>query len=424
MKRKLQLAISVAMAGGLPSALAVGGGLIEDSTATLQLRNYYFMRDFSDIQGRNQQSKAEEWAQGFILNFKSGYTPGPVGFGLDVLGLMGVKLDSNSDRTNTGLLPVHNDGKAADNYGRLGLTLKARFSGTELRYGEQTPNLPILAHTDNRLLPQTYRGTTLISREIPGLTLQAGRLNTAVMRNSTDHQKMTALIINDPINPRRLAYATGDHYNYIGGDYSFNANRTTLSFWQGQLEDIYQQRFYGIKHALPLGAWTLSSDIGYFTATEDGHSKVGNLDNQLAYGLFSAKYKGHTFHVGYQGVYGDDGFLRIGDTLSPLGNELPTYQFSAPDERSWQIRYDFDFAGVGLPGLTSTVRYVKGDNVDTGARGFEGEDWERDLDLAYTIQSGPLKNVSIRWRNATARSNYATDIDENRLIVNYPIKLF
>ncbi|SEJ52710.1 outer membrane porin, OprD family, partial [Azotobacter beijerinckii] len=170
--------------------------------------------------------------------------------------------------------------------------------------------------------------------------------------------------------------------------------------------------------------WTLSSDIGYFTATEDGHSKVGNLDNQLAYGLFSAKYKGHTFHVGYQGVYGDDGFLRIGDTLSPLGNELPTYQFSAPDERSWQIRYDFDFAGVGLPGLTSTVRYVKGDNVDTGARGFEGEDWERDLDLAYTIQSGPLKSVSIRWRNATARSNYATDIDENRLIVNYPIKLF
>ncbi|WP_244541229.1 OprD family porin [Azotobacter beijerinckii] len=27
------------------------GGFIEDSTATLYLRNYYFMRDFSDIQG-------------------------------------------------------------------------------------------------------------------------------------------------------------------------------------------------------------------------------------------------------------------------------------------------------------------------------------------------------------------------------------
>ncbi|WP_256672882.1 OprD family outer membrane porin, partial [Pseudomonas sp. JG-B] len=63
------------------SALAAESGFIADSTATLQLRNYYFSRDFSDIVGPNQQSKAEEWAQGFILNFKSGYTPGPVGFG-------------------------------------------------------------------------------------------------------------------------------------------------------------------------------------------------------------------------------------------------------------------------------------------------------------------------------------------------------
>ncbi|AJE22686.1 OprD family porin [Azotobacter chroococcum] len=423
MKRKLQFAITLATAGGIPAAMAESG-FIEDSTATLQLRNYYFMRDFSDIQGRNQQSKAEEWAQGFIFNFKSGYTQGPVGFGLDALALVGVKLDSSRDRTNTALLPVHDDGEAADEYARLGLTLKTRFSNTELRFGEQTPNLPILAHTDNRLLPQTYQGTTLISREIPGLTLQAGRLNSASMRNSTDDGEMTALIINDPINPRRLAHVTGDHYNYIGGDYSFNANRTTLSFWQGQLEDIYQQRFYGIRHALPLGAWTLAADIGYYTAQDDGNTDAGSLDNQLLYGLFSAKYQGHTFFVGYQGVYGDDGFLRIGDTLSPLGNELPTYQFSAPDERSWQIRHDFDFATLGLPGLTSTLRYVQGDNVDTGPRGFEGEEWERDLDLAYTIQSGPLKNVSIRWRNAIARSNYATDIDENRIIINYAIKLF
>jgi len=338
--------------------------------------------------------------------------------------MVGVKLDSSRDRTNTALLPVGSDGEAEDEYSRLGLTLKARFAKTELRFGEQRPNLPILAHTDNRLLPQTYQGSTLISRDIPGLTLQAGRLNSASMRNSTDDEEMTALIINDPINPRRLAKASGDHFNYLGGDYSLNGGRTTLSFWQGQLEDIYQQRFYGIKHSLPVGAWTLNANIGYFTAQDDGNSDAGSIDNQLAYGLFSAKYKAHTFHVGYQGVYGDDGFVRIADTIAPLGNELPTYQFSAPDERSWQIRHDFDFAAIGLPGLTTTLRYVKGDNVDTGPRGFEGEEWERDLDLSYTIQSGPLKNVNIRWRNAMARSNYARDIDENRLIINYAIKLF
>ncbi|WP_313366055.1 OprD family outer membrane porin, partial [Pseudomonas sp.] len=118
-----------------PSLLAAEGGFFEDAKASLSARNYYFSRDFSDIVGAkaNQQSKAEEWAQGFILDFKSGYTPGPVGFGVDALGLLGIKLDSSPDRVNTGLLPVHGDGRAADEYSRIAPTFKARLSKTELR---------------------------------------------------------------------------------------------------------------------------------------------------------------------------------------------------------------------------------------------------------------------------------------------------
>ena len=57
-------------------------------------------------------------------------------------------------------------------------------------------------------------------------------------------------------------------------------------------------------------------------------------------------------------------------------------------------------------------------------REAEGEDWERDLDIGYVVQSGPLKNVSVRVRNVVARSNYRTDTDENRLILSYTIQLF
>jgi len=63
---------------------------IEDSKAAVELRNFYMNRDFRSGDG---QSKAEEWAQGFILKMESGYTEGPVGFGLDAIGLLGVKLD-------------------------------------------------------------------------------------------------------------------------------------------------------------------------------------------------------------------------------------------------------------------------------------------------------------------------------------------
>ncbi len=90
---------------------------------------------------------------------------------------------------------------------------------------------------------------------------------------------------------------------------------------------------------------------------------------------------------------------------------MPTYEFAFTDERSWQARYDYDFAALGVPGLTSTVRYITGNNVDTG-KGFEGKDRERDLDIGYVLQSGSLKGLGIRVRNVMARSNYRSDIDE------------
>ena len=40
------------------------------------------------------------------------------------------------------------------------------------------------------------------------------------------------------------------------------------------------------------------------------------------------------------------------------------------------------------------------------------------------VQEGPLKNVGIRWRNATVRSNFVNDLDENRLILSYTLPLW
>ncbi|MGV8429025.1 OprD family outer membrane porin, partial [Pseudomonas aeruginosa] len=44
--------------------------------------------------------------------------------------------------------------------------------------------------------------------------------------------------------------------------------------------------------------------------------------------------------------------------------------------------------------------------------------------LQYVFQSGALKNLGIRWRNATFRSNFTRDIDENRLIVSYTLPIW
>lgn len=70
------------------AAQAAEGGFLEDAKTDLVLRNYYFNRDFRDHDAG--KSLVDEWAQGFILKFSSGYTPGTVGVGLDAIGLFGV----------------------------------------------------------------------------------------------------------------------------------------------------------------------------------------------------------------------------------------------------------------------------------------------------------------------------------------------
>ena len=64
---------------------ACASGFVDDSHADLTMRNFYFDRNYVNA---TPQAAAREWAQGFVLNVRSGYTEGPVGFGLDAQGLM------------------------------------------------------------------------------------------------------------------------------------------------------------------------------------------------------------------------------------------------------------------------------------------------------------------------------------------------
>ncbi|MBD0687401.1 outer membrane porin, OprD family, partial [Pseudomonas sp. PSB18] len=96
--------IAVALAGSALPVLAAESGFVEDAKVNLNLRNFYFNRNFTNPSAA--QGKAEEWTQSFILDAKSGFTQGPVGFGMDVLGLYSIKLDGGKGTAGTQLLPV------------------------------------------------------------------------------------------------------------------------------------------------------------------------------------------------------------------------------------------------------------------------------------------------------------------------------
>lgn len=399
-------------AAALP-AHAEESGFIDGASANLNLRNFYINRNFTNPD--KSQGKAEEWTQSFILDAKSGFTQGTVGFGMDVLGLYSVKLDGGKGTSGTQLLPLDHDGRPADNFGRTNVAFKARLSQTELKVGEWMPVLPILRSDDGRSLPQTFRGGQITSREISGLTLYGGQMRANSPR---DDSSMSDLSMTG------RATVTSDRFNFQGAEYSFNDKRTQVALWNAELKDIYSQQFVNLTHSQPLGDWTLGANLGFFYGKDDGSARAGDLDNRTWSGLFSAKYGGNTFYVGLQKLTGDNAWMRVNGTSGgTLANDSYNSSYDNAREKSWQLRHDYNFAALGVPGLTLMNRYISGDNVHT-ATVSDGKEWGRESELGYTVQSGPLKNLNLKWRNSSIRRDYSSnEFDENRLIVSYPINL-
>ncbi|APC19553.1 porin (plasmid) [Pseudomonas frederiksbergensis] len=408
------------IAGVIGICTPASAAFVEDSKASVETRNFYMNRDFR--QSGAPQSKGEEWAQGFILRMESGYTAGPLGVGIDALGLLGIKLDSSPDRSGvTGLLPQGpNSKRAPDDYSELGLTGKLRVSKSILKLGTLIPKLPVLQPNESRLLPQTFQGGQLNSMELDNLTFNVGRLTQVNQRNSSNREDMTVMK-----GPRRNIVtgtnATTDQFDFIGGDYKWSSALST-GYHYAHLDDLYKQHYLTLTHTLPVTeGQSLKSDLRWSSSTDDGNS---NVDNRMLGAMFTYSLGAHAFGVTYQKMSGDTGFANVNGADPYLVNLLQINDFANQDERSWQARYDFNFAGIGIPGLTFMTRYVKGDQVNLGAAPGDGKEWERDTDIGYVIQSGSLKNLGIKWRNATYRTSFASDIDENRLILSYSLPLW
>jgi len=440
--------LAFAIAAGVLAQQAGAAGFVEDSKATLGLRNFYINSDNREGAGAN---KNEEWGQGFDLRFTSGYTQGTVGFGVDAIGLLGIRLDSGGGTNgNSGsayggtIFPSESNGKAVDNYSSLGLTAKAKISQTELKLGTLQPKLPVIVTNDGRLLPQTFQGGQITTNEITDLTLVGGQIEKAKGRNSSNNENLSI----SGANSRGVNWRDSNKFIYAGGDYKLTKD-LTAQYYYGNLEDFYKQHFLGLTHNWAIGPGVLKSDLRYFNSSDDGNngnqsayfssgnysgvnSGRGKVDNNLYSGLFLYSVAGHTFGGGYQVSNGSSDFpwLNQGDGSSAyLTTDMQIQKFARAGERTWQARYSYDFAKVGLAGLTAGVIYLKGDDIDTvsSTRGeFTGQsERERDITVAYVVQEGPLKNLGVTWKNAMWRSDIAStrNQDENRLILSYSLPL-
>ncbi|WP_194792180.1 OprD family porin [Pseudomonas sp. UFMG81] len=421
------------------SAQSQANGFIDDSTWNLLNRSVFDQRDYRHG-GRNgaarnaykprteRSGKAEEWAYGLMGTFNSGFTQGLVGVGVDAHAYLGVQLDSGGGRAGKArLLGVDNDGHPKDEYSRAGAAVKLRMANTVLSYGEQRVKTPVFSSSDSRLLPETATGWFLTSNEIDRLKLVAGHFTESTDRNASSHDQ--GFVVN---------YSNGRQGNTLdlaGAVWSPSAN-ASASLYTSRYEDSWNQHYLGstLSHALDAQR-SLGLDLNLYRTTDTGKALSGRIDN-TTWSLIGRYAQGpHTFSLGWQQVDGNTPFDYVTRGAIFLGNAVQLSDFNAPNEKSWQARYDLNMGVYGVPGLSLTALYVRGFDIDGThvdqrggyaylGYGKDGRHWERDLEARYVVQAGKAKDTAFSLRYNVHRGSAAQaelDADQIRLAVEWPV---
>jgi len=433
---KSTLALAVTL--GLVAQQASADGFLEDSKASISSRTMYYNAD-----NRSGGADQRETAEGLKLDYSSGFTQGTVGFGIDAQALTGIHLDGGRGKhpDNNSFFPSDSDGSAVDSWSRFGANAKFRISKTELHVGSAlAPLLPILLSNDSRLLPQTFDGGVITSKDIDGLTLTAGELQHSAGRASSDSTS--------------LAVAGGtrgsNEFRFAGGDWKVTKD-LTLQYYHAQLEDYYKQDFFGLVHVLPIADnQSFKTDLRYFNSNSIGKNgdtgyafnnnggyarHPGEIDNTTWSAMFTYTLGGQSLMLGHQSVSDDGGFVFLnqgnilkngnnagnGGTSFYLFTDSVVGSFIRAGENTNFGQYSYDFAGLGIPGLRASAAYLYGDNIKTPTGvGSSQNERETDLRVDYVVQTGPLKGfgTTLRTGNYRGDTNIANQ-DQTRLIFNY-----
>ena len=432
----LALASPLALAD---SAQSRANGFIEDSTWSLLNRTVYDNREYrhgaSNSGARNaykpraqRNGYAEEWAYGLMGTLQSGFTQGLIGVGVDAHAYLGVKLDSGGGRAGKArLLGLDNDGYPKDDFSRGGAALKLRLSNTVVSYGEQRVKTPVFSSSDSRLLPETANGVFLTSNEFNALKLVAGHFTESTDRNASSHDQGFVVNYSNAVK--------GDAFDLAGMVYTPSEN-LSASLYSSRYQDTWNQQYLGATFSQAIDEnRSLSLNFNLYRTTDEGKALSGNIDN-TTWSLLSTYAQGpHSFSLGYQKVHGDTPFDYVTRGAIFITNAVQLSDFNAPNEQSWQARYDLAMTPWGMPGLVLSAAYVRGSQIDGShvdprggyaylGYGKGGKHWERDLEARYVVQSGTAKGTIVSLRHNVHRGNTAQaelDTDQIRLAIEYPL---
>ncbi|MBU2710289.1 OprD family outer membrane porin [Zooshikella harenae] len=422
------LSAAVFAAASATAVTAQAEGFIDDSSATLSIRNQY--RNESGVNGHEFDRK--EWVQGFQLDYQSGYFMDIIGF--DYSAGAAFKLDQPANETGWDATNLPQDGNRSDVNDIAGTNqayLKAKFGDENLnanmKFGLQRTCTELFCPSGSRILPASAYGTYL-EGNVQNLKVYGARWTQMHSRS----QSYFAKDFKDGDN-------TIDSVKLVGAAYKFD-NGLGLYAEYGEADEYLKKYFTKADYTIDLGNETsLLLDARYAHAKDHGDNYNGE-DND-----YESKYYNLTatlsiqdldVWVGYNVTKdGDwagqwDGEV---DQAGAFNSSLDLWQgYNRKDERAWVVGVNYKFDNIGLPGLEAGTRYAHSSNIDKNSLAASKQNPLTNDDQAhewtqwakYTVQTGPMKDFSVYVEHARGDNPTGGDEDDTLVHLQYDLAIF
>ena len=367
-----------------------------DTQLEARFRTYYLRHD------RTNGVLSEAWAMGGSIYYRSGWLADL--FAVELEGFTSQPIVAPSDRDGTRLLAPGQKG-----YSVLGIANGIfRYKGLVLTGGRQYLDLPYVNRDDNRMTPNTFEAIALEKPE-GKINFVAGYAWTIKRQNADEFVSFGEAVGTDV--DRGLGY----------GGVVWDPNENFhLGVFCGLVPDVSGRAYTELGGVLDLAdGWEARIDGQFNYKFENGDDLLGDeLDDTWNLGIrASVSHADIVLRLGL-GVAGPNARDRADYGVSALYVSLMQRTFNRPDEKTLLASASYDFAGMGVEGLSVIVNVAAG--FDGKVDGVRTDAQEVDVTIDYRLTHGWLESFWLRVRGSWLNHELATsDGNEIRVILRY-----
>jgi len=383
-----------------------------DSLLQIVARTYNFTRDNSD------GSKSQAWTAGGWIAFRSGLI-GDI-FGVQAAAYTSEPLFAPADEGGTKLLTP--DQGSLNNFGQA--YVRAQLNDQEFRGGRQLVDTPLINPQDNRMVPNTFEGITLVTLPDKDRSYDyaVGYLTDIKQRDSNDFISMSdALaskdVVNDGATFGMLRYRPFSGLSTVFMDY----------YVKDFINTGFAQVEYDFKQPKEFPNWILGANI------IDQRSAGDNLLTGSPFETYQVSAKVQMAYAGWTlfaagSAMGDESKIYSPYGTRPNYTDMLQVAFEQAGEKAigGSVAYDFGYAfsKYGLSGVSVGAWDTQGWGAIDPSTGLGIPNRnELDLWLQYRPTEGPLQGFRIKtqysdlWQNG----NFRNPQPEFRVLIDYTV---